>query len=90
MLTNSIKNNLCNCALKLDEIDYSDKEAVYSVLNTIKGSGEQLAKETLKYLLNSTQTNYRLGLIYQEWTENGYKTANLSREEKKIIVVILY
>jgi len=90
MLNTQIKNNLCGCALKLDENDYTDKEAVYHILSIIKNSGEQLAKESLKYLLNSTQTNYRLGLIYQEWVENSYKIADLSNEEKKIIVVILY
>lgn len=90
MLNTEIKNSLCGCALKLDNNDYIDKEAVYQILSIIKNSGEQLAKESLKYLLNSTQTNYRLGLVYQEWAESGYKVADLSSETKKRIVIILY
>lgn len=90
MLTDNIKNNLCDCALKLDKDNYTNKNELYKVLSTIKNSGEYLSKETLKYLFNSTQANYRLGLIYQEWKENGYKTADLSIKIKKIIVTILY
>jgi len=87
-ITSNAKNSLSACALILAENNYENKQGVYNVLSVIKES--DLKDEIMKYLFNSTITNYRLGMIYQEWAENGYKVADLSNEEKKIIVVILY
>lgn len=86
-ISSNTKNSLSACALILSENNYENKQGVYNVLSVIKES--DLKDEIMKYLFNSTITNYRLGMIYQEWAENGYKVADLSGE-KKLIVVILY
>ena len=70
-LTKETKNLYSGLAICLDDEDYADKRRIFEVLELLKSDIER--EEVIKYLLSSTKTNFRLGLVYTEWAMKGFK-----------------
>lgn len=85
MLNIKLKEDLCKVAINLEDSDYSDKKLLCEVLNKI--NNDVVKDDAIKYLFNSTQTNYKLGLVLNQYLSIQAKESRNIQMPKIIIKI---